>query len=347
MPQFSNLEPIDLAHEASLRYVTDSQPGLSRQKHYSNFNYYDLAGKKIVDPQVLNRIEQLKIPPAWVDVWICASQNGHLQATGRDEKSRKQYIYHNRWSEISNLTKFDKMIYLSAVLPNIRSKIASDMNLTGLKQEKILATIVWLLDHTYIRIGNEEYAKENEHFGLTTLRNRHVEIKNSLVVFEFTGKSGKKHQVGITHPKVIKTIKKLEELPGYELFQYLDENDQKHPVDSQEVNDYLKQIAKESVTAKDFRTWGGTVLTGVNLTKIGNFITTKQLKDNLKAAVSIVAKHLGNTPKVCQSYYIHPTVVQTYEKKILIPHFKTITKSMVRGLDKQEYATSILLKKYS
>lgn len=339
--------PQELAQEVSLRYVADTSPGFSRLKVKDTFTYYDELGKRITDKKVLQRIDELKIPPAWDNVWVCASTAGHLQATGRDEKQRKQYIYHTKWSEIANQTKFDKILYFSQTLPEIRFKVIADMQISGLKQERILATIVWLLDNTYIRIGNEEYARDNQHFGLTTLRNKHVNIQGDTVTLEFTGKSGKKHQVGITHPRVLKTIRKLEELPGYELFQYVDENGQKHAVDSQHVNDYLKGITKENVTAKDFRTWGGTVLAALTLKKIGDYVTKKHLVANLREAVCSVAKNLGNTPKVCRSYYIHPTVVKTYKERILVPHFESRTKSRIRGLDKSEYATSTLLKKYS
>jgi DNA topoisomerase-1 len=336
-----------LAKEVHLRYVSDSLPGFTRGKINDGFSYYDEDGKKIIDPKIVERIENLRIPPAWEDVWICTAPTGHLQATGRDEKKRKQYIYHTKWTEIANQTKFDKVLYFSEALPAIRARVTQDMQIPGLKQERILATIVWLLDNTYIRIGNEEYAKDNQHYGLTTLRSKHVDIQGDTAMLEFTGKSGKKHKVGITHPRVIKTIKKLEELPGYELFQFIDDDGVKRPVDSQNVNDYLKDIARENITAKDFRTWGGTVLAGLTLYKIGEYDTKKYLQHNLREAVCTVAKNLGNTPKVCRDYYIHPVVVKTYEEKLLVPHFGKYSSSQIRGLDKAEYATVTLLQKYS
>ncbi len=343
----TNSNPQDLAEEVNLRYVTDQQPGFSRLRYGKKFQYYDLLGERIVSPVDLSRIDELKIPPAWEYVWICPFENGHLQVTGRDEKNRKQYIYHTKWNQISNSNKFDKMVDFSQALPEIRVKVTRDMDIPGLKQEKILATIVWLLDHTYIRIGNEEYAESNGHYGLTTLRSKHVTISGPRVIFEFVGKSGKKHQVGVSHPRVIKTIKKLEELPGYELFQYISEDGEKRPVDSQEVNQYIKSIAKDAVTAKDFRTWGGTVMAADNLDKIGDYKTKTDLKHNLTQTVKNVSKNLGNTPKVCRSYYIHPTVVKTYETRLLIPHFEQYDRSKIKGLNKIEYATSTLLKKYS
>ncbi len=337
----------ELAKEMNLRYVSDSQPGFFRQRNKKSFTYYDQAGGKIDDPKILQRIVDLKIPPAWEEVWVCPLSFGHLQVTGRDEKRRKQYIYHTRWSEIANQTKFDKMLYFSEVLPSIRDRVSKDMGVTGLKQERILATIVWLLDNTYIRIGNEEYARNNSHYGLTTLRSKHVDIHGQTVTLVFTGKSGKDHKISVSHPKVLKTIKKLEELPGYELFQYLDDSGEKHTIDSQDVNEYIKEIVKDNITAKEFRTWGGTVLAGTSLRKIGDYQNKKDLKHNLTTAVCSVAKVLGNTPTVCRGYYVHPIIVKSYEKKILIPHYEKHNKSKIRGLDRDEYAVTLLLEKHS
>lgn len=336
--------PEELAFEANLRYVSDSQPGFFRKKKNDRFTYYDLNGETIKEPRILERIDNLKIPPAWEDVWICPISFGHLQATGRDEKRRKQYIYHVRWSEIASQTKFDKMLDFSASLPRVRERVSMDMKRTGLKQEKILATIVWLLDNTYIRIGNEEYAKDNNHYGLTTLRSRHVDINKGVVSFIFTGKSGKDHTVQISNPIVTKTIKKLDALPGYELFKYIDETGQKRVIDSQDVNEYIKEIVKDNMTAKEFRTWGGTVLAGKTLKKIGDYVTKNDLKHNLSQAVSSVAKSLGNTPTVCRGYYVHPVIVKSYEDRILVPHYEKVTRSEIRGLNRDEYATTTLLK---
>jgi len=336
--------PEELASQASLRYVSDTTPGLYRKRRGEGFIYYDLHNEEIKDSKVLDRIHNLRIPPAWEDVWICPLTYGHIQATGRDEKRRKQYIYHVRWSEIASQTKFNKMTDFSEVLPRLRERITLDMNMTGLKFEKVLATIVWLLDKTYIRIGNEEYAKDNSHFGLTTLRSRHVDIHGNTVSFVFTGKSGKDHIVEISNPKITKTIKKLDALPGYELFKYIDDAGHKHTIDSQDVNEYIREIVKDNVTAKEFRTWGGTVLAGTTLRKIGDYVTKNDLKHNLSQAVRDVAKSLGNTPTVCRGYYVHPVILKSYEEKILIPHFEQINRSEIRGLNKDEYATSTLLK---
>jgi DNA topoisomerase-1 len=357
MTDLPGMEPEELARlaesakraeEANLRYVSDDKPGFSRQKVGKEFRYYDLEGKLIKDPKILERIDKLAIPPAWEDVWICSKASGHIQATGRDEKGRKQYRYHEKWNEISNEQKFHKMLSFSEILPGLRDRVDKDMNLSGLTQEKILATLVWLLENTYIRVGNEEYARENNHFGLTTLRNKHVEVGGGKVTFEFTGKSGKKHLVVISDPLVVKTLRKLEELPGYELFQYIDENGGRHSIDSQDVNDYLKQIAGDNVSAKDFRTWGGTVLSALTLNKMGEFKNKKQALSNINQAVKTVAAHLRNTPKICRTYYIHPVVPDTYQKKELVPFFLNVgNKKPIRNLTKDEFGVAELLRTFS
>lgn len=339
------------AKESGLRYVSDKSKGISRVKKGKSFAYLDTDGARIKNPDTIHRINKLRIPPAWKNVWICKSPNGHIQATGLDERGRKQYIYHADWISMCQQNKFEKMLDFSEVLPRIRERISQDMNLPGFSEKRILATIVWLLEHTYIRIGNPEYAKENKSFGLTTLRNQHVDVSGNTVTFEFKGKSGVYHSVDISHPRVAKTIRKLEELPGYELFQYIDENKKRRPVDSSEVNDYLKEIAKDDISAKDFRTWGGTVLSAVTLKDLGIFENKTQLKKNVTAAVKTVCKHLGNTPTVCRSYYIHPTVLTTYEKEILIPHFEKVQKKQAdqkpRRLSIDEFSVRELLAQYS
>lgn len=345
LSQIDKMDPEDLAHEAHLRYITDSIPGFIRSKKGDNFWFYDLKGGRIHDPRVVGRIDNLRIPPAWDRVWISPFSYSHIQATGIDEKGRKQYIYHDKWHEISKQNKFNKMYAFSNILPELRSKIERDMADTQLSQEKILATIVWLLDNTYIRVGNDEYAKDNEHYGLTTMRNKHVDILGSTVTFEFVGKSGKKHKVGVSHPRVAKTIKKLEEIPGYELFQYIDEHGDHRPVDSQDVNDYLKDKAQENVTAKDFRTWGGTVTSAEELVDLGDFENKIELKKKICEAVKNTAQLLGNTMTVCRNYYIHPVILTTYEQKKLIPHFADYRKkgSKVKYFDRDEYAVQKLL----
>lgn len=336
--------------KADLRYISDSTRGFIRKKQNEKFIYFDTDEKRIDSEQVLARIEKLSIPPAWSDVWICPSPSGYLQATGFDEKKRKQYIYHEDWKKISQENKFNKMTFFAEVLPKIRNKVMRDMAEEELERDKIVATVVWLLGQTMIRIGNEEYVKENDSFGLTTLRSRHVKVRGKEVTFEFKGKSGVQHSVKISHPRIVKIIKECIDLPGYELFQYLDDDGEKHTVDSADVNEYLKNLTGEDVTAKDFRTWGGTVLCAETLHKIGYAQTEADEKKNISLTIKKVCQHLRNTMAVCRSYYIHPVVIETYQKKLLIPHFDNVYKGYDRQkaeMAREEYATLTLLHKYS
>lgn len=307
--------------EESLTYSSDSTNGFFRQKINSKYSYYDLNGERITDENTLDRINSLVIPPAWKKVWICPKKNGHLQATGIDEKGRKQYIYHPDWIKISQENKFSKMLDFGKALPKIRGKVRYELNKEQLSKEKVLATIIWLLEHTFIRIGNEQYSQENNSFGLTTFRNKHVKVKGNEIKFTFRGKSGVEHEIEIENPKVSRVIKKCIELPGYELFQYVDESNNRHTVDSNDVNEFLKDITSDNFSAKDFRTWGGTNIASVNLYKIGPYENKTQLKKILTDTCKTVSERLGNTVAVCRSYYIHPTVFKSYETNILIPHF--------------------------
>src|SRR5258705_758432 len=257
----------EAAEEAGLQYVSDERPGYSRRAKGKHFQYFDTEGKTIRDEQRLLRIKRLAIPPAWTDVWICLSPNGHIQATGRDARSRKQYRYHERWREVRDENKFDRLAQFAKALPNIRRRVARDLKLPDLPRQKVLATIVRLLERTFIRIGNEEYARENKSFGLTTLKNRHVKVKGAQVLFRFRGKSGRQHEVDVTDSRMAKVIAKCQDLPGQDLFQYVDEDEEVQDVTSQDVNEYLREIAGEDFTAKDFRTWGGTVLTAIALSR--------------------------------------------------------------------------------
>src|SRR5436309_9266610 len=302
----------EAAEEAGLRYVNDEQPGYSRRAKRKDFEYLDTEGKKICDEQRVLRIKRLAIPPAWTDVWICPSPNGHIQATGRDARGRKQYRYHERWREVRDENKFGRLAQFATALPNIRRRVAQDLKLPGLPQRKVLATIVRLLERTFIRIGNEEYARENKSFGLTTLKDRHVTIKGAQVRFRFRGKSGRQHEVDVTDRRVAKVIAKCQDLPGQDLFQYVDEDGKVKDVTSQDVNDYLRQITGEDFTTKDFRTWGGTVLAAIALSRQEEFQTKKQAKSNIKTAICAVAELLGNTPAVCRKCYIHPVIVEAY-----------------------------------
>ncbi len=331
-----------------LKYLTDSEPGIKRKRSGEGFRYFTPLGKEIKEKKVLERIKALVIPPAWDDVWICLIDNGYLQATGIDAKGRKQYIYHPDWVEVCQQNKFNKLTGFGEVLPTLRSKVSSDLA-SRISKNRILATVVWLLENTFIRVGNEEYARENKSFGLTTLRNRHVKIRGENIKFEFMGKSGVAHSVSVTHPTIAKIVKQCIELPGYQIFQYIDKDGTKHLVDSGEVNDYLKSITGENTTAKDFRTWGGTVLSATTLHQTGDYQTEIELKDNLGLAIKQVSGLLRNTPAVCKSYYIHPTVMKTYEEKILVPHFENHYQKgkKLNKLSKEEYALLTLLEKYN
>lgn len=305
-------DPAAAAAEAGLRYVSDDQPGYSRKPRGTDFAYFDAQGKEIKDEQRLLRIRRLAIPPAYKDVWICPKPNGHLQATGQDDRGRKQYRYHEKWREVRDESKYERMVVFGATLPKIRKRVQQDMGLPGLQREKILATVIALLERTFIRVGNEEYAQENKSFGLTTMRNRHVEVEGAKLQFHFRGKSGVQHDIPVTDRRIAKIIRKLQDLPGQELFQYVDDEGETRNVTSQDVNDYLKEITGEEFTAKDFRTWAGTVMAAIALNAVGAFENKSQAKKNVKSAITAVSKMLGNTPAVCRKCYVHPAVLETY-----------------------------------
>lgn len=331
-----------------LRYSSDDKDGFIRQKFGKDFKYYDTDGKRITDKNTIDRINTLSIPPAWKNVWISPKVNTHLQATGIDDRKRKQYIYHTDWIKISQENKFAKMVDFGLQLPKIRQKIRYDMQSETLDKKKITATVIWLLEHTFIRIGNEEYSKENDSFGLTTLRNRHVKVRGNEVQFNFIGKSGIEHDLSISNPTVAKIIKKCIELPGFELFQFIDNDGEKRVVDSEDINLFLKEITNDDFTAKDFRTWGATNISANNFYKLGGAKDQEVLTKNIKDTVKKVASHLNNTIKVCKSYYIHPSVIKTYEKNILVEHFGKYNgkKPSISGLSWDEVAIVRLLEKY-
>src|SRR5438128_4411850 len=305
-------DPIEAAEEAGLRYVSDGQPGYTRKAKGDDFNYFDTEGKLIRDEQRLLRIKRLAVPPAYTRVWICPSPNGHIQATGRDARGRKQYRYHERWREVRDENKYDRMVVFGNELPKIRRRVNKDLALSGLPRNKVLATVVQLLERTVIRVVNEEYARENKSFGLTTMRDRHVDVKGSQLRFRFRGKRGIKHEVDVTDRRIAKTISKLQDLPGQSLFQYVDDKGEVGDITSQDVNDYLREITGEDFTTKDFRTWAGTVLAAIALNAQEKFETTKQAKTNVKTAISAVARILGNTPAICRKCYVHPAVLETF-----------------------------------
>ncbi|HXS14568.1 MAG TPA: hypothetical protein VN711_00375 [Candidatus Saccharimonadales bacterium] len=332
-----------------LRYSQDSASGFTREKNGKSFIYLDSNRRRITDKRILERLEALAIPPAWKNVWISPLENGHLQATGTDEKNRKQYIYHPTWISLTQQNKFNKTILFATLLPELRKIVDKDLSLPNLSERKVLATIVWLLGNTYIRIGNDEYTKENNHYGLTTFQTQHVSVKNEEVTFHYVGKSGKEHTVNVSNPRVARTIRKLEELPGLELFQYIDNQGQQISIDSGEVNEYLHEITQRDITAKDFRTWGGTLLASETLYQLGIPGDQKNMKKNISSAIKYVAKHLHNTPHVSRMYYIHPLVFDTYKKDILVPYFQERYQNTKSGnyMSKSEKVTSSLLKEYS
>lgn len=333
--------------QENLRYISDLSTGFFRQKIGRNLKYYDIDGKILKDKKDLERIKNLIIPPAWQNVWICPKSNGHLQATGFDDKGRKQYIYHPDWINLSSQNKFGKMVDFGLNLPKIRAKVHFDMGSKTMDKRKILATVVWLLEHTFIRIGNEEYVKENRSYGLTTLRSEHVKVNGSQIVFKFKGKSGVYSNIETSNPIVARIIQKCIEIPGYELFQYIDTEGSRHVVDSEDVNLFLKDVTKDDFSAKDFRTWGATNLCSKNLFDLGFPENLKLCKKNVSDTIKKVSEHLHNTVSVCRNYYIHPTVIDTYQKNILIPHFTNHSKSKSKksGLSWQEYALIKLLQK--
>jgi DNA topoisomerase I len=305
-------DPVESAQAAGLRYVSDTQPGIRRKKSGKGFTYVDSDGKTVRDPQQLKRIRSLAIPPAYTDVWICPYPNGHIQATGRDARRRKQYRYHPKWREVRDETKFGRMLAFSEALPRIRSRLEQDLKRPGLSREKVLATVVRLLECTCIRVGNDEYAKSNRSFGLTTLQDRHVEVSGSSISFEFRGKSGKTHKVDLSDRRLARIVQRCQDLPGEDLFQYLDDDGVRQSVGSGDVNDYIREISGEEFTAKDFRTWAGTLLAVEALTGIGPWSSQRQAKSNVLRAIDQVAEQLNNTRAVCRKYYVHPVVFETY-----------------------------------
>jgi DNA topoisomerase-1 len=307
-----NADPSTAAKAAGLRYVHDDRPGIRRQAARDGFDYLDAKGQPVADEATLARIKSLVIPPAWQDVWICPQANGHLQATGRDARGRKQYRYHPKWRTVRDEVKYERMINFGKALPQIRKEVDRALGLPGLPREKVLATIVYLLEATMMRIGNDEYARENKSYGLTTLRNRHVRIDGSEVAFRFRGKSGVYHDVKVHDRRLARIIGRTRDLPGQDLFEYVGDDGQPHGVDSSDVNDYLREITGEEYTAKDFRTWSGTVLAALALQEFESVDSEAQAKKNVVRAIESVAAKLGNTPSVCRKCYVHPAVLDAY-----------------------------------
>jgi DNA topoisomerase-1 len=311
-PQNAAADPVLSAKAAQLRYVSDRTPGIRRVRTGRSFRYIDSNGRVIRNRDILRRIQSLAIPPAWKDVWIAPSDNAHLQAVGRDARHRKQYRYHPRWREVRDETKYHRMIGFGKVLPRIRSRVSEDLRTTAVTREKVLATVVRLLETTHIRVGNEEYTKQNSSFGLTTLRDHHVHIHGPRIDFYFRGKSGVKHAISVQDAALARIVRQCRDLPGYELFQYVDSDGNPQTIDSADVNEYIREISGDDFSAKDFRTWAGTVLAAATLSRLTAFKTNAQAKKNLVKAIESVATDLGNTIAVCRKCYIHPAVIESY-----------------------------------
>ncbi len=312
------VDPQDAAESVGLIYVSDDEPGITRRRSGRGWSYRDPNGGLIRDRAVRRRIDALAVPPAYTDVWICPDPDGHMQATGRDAKGRKQYRYHERFREVRDATKYEHMLDFAQALPVIRERIDADMRKHGLPREKVLATVVHLLEATMIRVGNDQYARRNKSYGLTTLNVRHVEVDHGELTFRFKGKSGKQWNLNLKDRRVARIVKATQDLPGQHLFQYVDKDGSRHDVTSGDVNEYLKEIAGHDITAKDFRTWTGTVLAALALAEYEAFDSQAAAKRNVKAAVERVAARLGNTPTVCRKCYVHPAVLDSYLDKGLV-----------------------------
>lgn len=331
-------EPVHAARAASLRYVRDDAPGIARRRAGSGFSYVRPGGGVVHDKGTLARIRALAIPPAWTDVWICTLPHGHLQATGRDARGRKQYRYHSKWRQARDDTKYSRLASFARALPRIRRQNRAHLRLAGLPREKVLAIIVQLLETTFIRVGNEEYARTNGSFGLTTMRDRHVRIEGAKVQLRFRGKSGKDHAVDVRDQRLARLVKRCRDVPGQQLFQYVDEAGVPHPVDSGDVNDHLRAIAGDDFTAKDFRTWGGTLLAATLLANAPTNAT--QAKAALMNAINSVAARLGNTATICRKSYIHPAVLDAFLDRQAFKRFSVarVSPLKTRGLGANERA---------
>ena len=341
------LDPVAAARAAKLRYVSDKKPGLTRVRVGDAFEFRDTDGSTITDEATIARIRKLAIPPAYTDVWICRDPNGHLQAVGRDARGRKQYRYHPNWRAVRDENKYGKMLVFGRVLPKIREHVSRDLGLPGLPKRKVLAAIVSLLEKTMMRVGNEEYAKENKSYGLTTLRDRHARIKGAHVVFDFRGKHGIEHHIDLDDRRLAKVVQRCRDLPGQDLFQFLDENGEQRGIGSDDVNEYLHEVSGEDITAKDFRTWAATTLAAATLAELERYDTQAAAKKEVLRAVESVAKRLGNTPAICRKCYIHPAVFEGYLDGSLAEGLKQRADELLdepaSGLTAQEVALTAFL----
>jgi DNA topoisomerase-1 len=340
------IDPVESARAAGLTYVSHESPGITRRRAGHGFTYLDAQGKPTHDPETLARIRALVIPPAWEDVWICPSPRGHIQAVGRDARGRRQYRYHDKFREVRDANKYGHMLRFVKALPKIRRHVQRDLRENGMPREKVLAAVVKLLETTLIRVGNEEYAHQNNSYGLTTIHNNHARVHGSTIEFRFRGKSGVKHAIDLTDPRLAKIVRKCQDLPGEELFAYLDENGAAHDVRSEDVNAYLRQITGEDFTAKDFRTWAGTVLAARALQEFERVDSQAARKKNVVRAVESVAKRLGNTKAVCRKCYIHPQIIESYMDGSLIDHLHHQAEQLLKPLHHlhpEEAAVLVLL----
>jgi DNA topoisomerase-1 len=342
-------DPKESAKAAGLRYVHDAMPGIRRKRRGDHFIYYAPDGSRITDAQEIERINHLGVPPAWMDVWICPNPHGHIQATGRDAKGRKQYRYHPRWAQVRDEAKYERMVAFGEKLPAIRARVEQDLSLPGLPREKALATVVALLDMTLIRIGNETYARENEAYGLTTLRQDHVDVEGASVRFEFRGKSGKEQQIEVRNRKLARIVRKYLDLPGYELFQYVDAQGQRHSIESDDVNAYLRDITGLDFTAKDFRTWGGTTTALRALRELGGFETKTEARQRVADAIKVAAEQLGNTPAICRKSYVNPGIIEGYLEGALFPAIEELMRDPIppelASLRPEEIETLVYLRR--
>lgn len=317
------LDPVDAAKAAGLRYTNDRQSGYRRVSRGDSVRYLTADGKVLRDTEALARIRSLVIPPAWRDVWITPHANGHLQCTGRDARGRKQSRYHPKWRQVRDETKYERMLLFAEALPVIRCRVARDMANDGLPREKVIATVVRVMEETHIRVGNEEYARTNKSYGLTTMRTKHVDVRGAKVTFDFQGKSRVHHTINLQDRRLAKIIRQISELPGYELFQYLDEAGKTHSINSSDVNDYLRETTGEHFTAKDFRTWAGSVLCCDLLQELDSPASITEAKKHVVDAIKQVAERLGNTPSVCRKCYVHPAVLESYLNAVEAPASKS------------------------
>jgi DNA topoisomerase I len=338
------LDPVASAKAVGLRYVTGEEPGIRRKRSGKHFLYMDSKNRPVRDEKTLQRIRSLVIPPAWEDVWICSIENSHLQATGRDQRGRKQYRYHPDYRQVRDQNKFGRMLAFADALPKLRHRVKEDLQLPGMPREKVLAAVVTLLDRTCIRVGNEEYAKENDSYGLSTMEDRHVKISKSDIRFHFRGKSGQEHDVELHDPKLAKIVKNCRDLPGHQLFQYRDTDGRVVDVDSGDVNEYLKQITGEDFTAKDFRTWHGTGHMAQRLAEMGRAQSKTEMKRNIVAAIKATASFLGNRPATCKKYYIHPCVPESYTAGTIFAVMEKLTED--KDLQPCECAIKVLVAQY-